>query len=133
MLESTTSRRCGPWEAAARRSRSRCSSARRRCSPTCAARGPSAPGSPRRRPRRRDLILRGGENVYPVEIEHRLQEHPDVAEAAVVGVDHPELGQDIRAIVVARPGADLDVEDLHTFCAESLAYYKVPSHWEVRS
>ena len=83
--------------------------------------------------RRRDLILRGGENVYPVEIEHRLQEHPDVAEAAVVGVDHPELGQDIRAIVVARPGADLDVEDLRTFCAESLAYYKVPSHWEVRS
>ena len=55
--------------------------------------------------RARDLILRGAENIYPVEIEQRLEAHPDVLEAAVVGVDHEELGQEVKAIVVLRPGA----------------------------
>ena len=54
--------------------------------------------------RKRDLILRGGENVYPAEIELCLEAHPDVREAAVVGVDHPELGQEVKAIVVPAPG-----------------------------
>ena len=62
--------------------------------------------------RARDLILRGAENVYPIEIEHRLEAHPDVAEAAVVGVDHPELGQEVKAIVVPKRGARLDSGDL---------------------
>ena len=52
--------------------------------------------------RMRDLILRGGENIYPIEIEHRLVEHPDIDDAAVVGVDHHELGQEVKAVVVAR-------------------------------
>jgi acyl-CoA synthetase (AMP-forming)/AMP-acid ligase II len=82
--------------------------------------------------RARDLILRGAENVYPAEVEHRLEAHPDVAEAAVVGVDHPELGQEVKAIVVPRPGARPDPEALRAFVAERLAYYKVPAHWEVR-
>ena len=57
--------------------------------------------------RRQDLIIRGGENIYPAEIEVRLIEHPDIAEVAVVGVDHPTLGQEVKAYVVphARRGA----------------------------
>jgi acyl-CoA synthetase (AMP-forming)/AMP-acid ligase II len=82
--------------------------------------------------RARDLILRGAENVYPVEIEHRLEAHPGVAEAAVVGVDHPELGQEVKAIVVPRRGARLDPDELARFVGERLAAFKVPAHWELR-
>jgi acyl-CoA synthetase (AMP-forming)/AMP-acid ligase II len=82
--------------------------------------------------RARDMILRAAENIYPVEIEHRLEAHPDVAEAAVLGVDHPELGQEVKAIVVPRDGAELDPAELARFCGETLAPYKVPAHWEVR-
>jgi long-chain acyl-CoA synthetase len=83
--------------------------------------------------RKRDLILRGSENVYPVEIENRLAEHPDVAEAAVIGVPHAELGQEVKAVVVPLPGRSLDPAELTRFVAEKLAYYKVPSQWEIRS
>ena len=83
--------------------------------------------------RKRDLILRGGENVYPIEIENRLEAHPDVAEVAVFGVDHEELGQEVKAVVVPRAGATLDPVALTEFCAAALAYYKVPAHWEVRT
>ncbi|HKJ25636.1 MAG TPA: class I adenylate-forming enzyme family protein [Myxococcota bacterium] len=83
--------------------------------------------------RRRDLILRAGENVYPAEIEQRLEAHPDVAEAAVVGVDHPTLGQEVKAVLVPRPGVTLDPAELARFVGETLAYYKVPSQWETRS
>jgi acyl-CoA synthetase (AMP-forming)/AMP-acid ligase II len=83
--------------------------------------------------RARDMILRAAENIYPVEIEHRLEAHPDVAEAAVVGVDHPELGQEVKAIVVAKRGARLDPDGLAKWCGESLAPFKVPAHWEMRS
>ena len=83
--------------------------------------------------RKRDLILRGAENVYPVEIEHCLESHPDVREAAVVGVEHPELGQEVKAIVVPVPGARPRVEDLRRFVADRLAYFKVPAHWELRA
>ena len=84
--------------------------------------------------RKRDLILRGGENVYPVEIEQRLEAHPHVEEVAVVGVDHPELGQEVKAVVVLVSDADaLDTAELAQWCADELAYYKVPAHWEVRA
>jgi acyl-CoA synthetase (AMP-forming)/AMP-acid ligase II len=83
--------------------------------------------------RKRDLIFRGGENVYPVEIEKRIEDHPDVEECAVIGVDHPELGQTVKAVLVARPGHTVDIESVRAWCAAELAYYKVPEHWEVRS
>jgi acyl-CoA synthetase (AMP-forming)/AMP-acid ligase II len=83
--------------------------------------------------RARDMILRGGDNIYPVEIEHRLEAHPDVVEAAVIGVDHPELGQEVKAIVVPRRGAKVDREALAAFCRETLSPYKIPAHWEVRT
>lgn len=82
--------------------------------------------------RARDLILRAAENIYPAEVEHRLDAHPDVDEVAVVGVDHPELGQEVKAIVVLRPGAARDPEALAAWCAEKLAAFKVPAHWEFR-
>jgi acyl-CoA synthetase (AMP-forming)/AMP-acid ligase II len=83
--------------------------------------------------RKRDLILRGGENVYPVEIEQCLESHPDVQEAAVVGVPHAELGQEVKAIVVPRPGRRPDPEALARHVSGRLAYFKVPSRWELRS
>jgi len=83
--------------------------------------------------RRDDLILRGGENVYPAEIEQRLELHPAVAEAAVIGVDHAELGQEVKAIVVPKLGQDIDVKTLASWVSQALAYFKVPSQWEVRS
>ncbi len=82
--------------------------------------------------RARDLILRGAENVYPGEIEQRLEAHPAVAEAAVVGVDHEDLGQEVKAIVVPRAGARLDAAELGAWVGETLAYFKVPSRWEIR-
>ncbi|MFC9474395.1 class I adenylate-forming enzyme family protein [Nocardia sp. NPDC056952] len=82
--------------------------------------------------RRTDLILRGGENVYPTEIENVLVEHPAVSDCAVFGVAHPDLGQEVAAIVVAEPGA-VDPEDLRAFVADRLAYFKVPARWRITS
>ena len=83
--------------------------------------------------RRRDLILRGGENVYPFEIENRLDEHPEIEEAAVIGIDHDSLGQEIGAIVVVREPSTLTVDDVQRWCAETLASYKVPAHVDIRT
>jgi acyl-CoA synthetase (AMP-forming)/AMP-acid ligase II len=82
--------------------------------------------------RRRDLILRGGENIYPVEIENRLVEHPDIDDAAVIGVGHPELGQEPKAFVVRRPGAALTAVQVRAWCAAALAGFKVPAQVEFR-
>ncbi len=79
--------------------------------------------------RRSDLILRGGENVYPAEIEAVLDEHPAVAECAVFGVDDADLGQAVAAIVVCA-GA-VTVEELRAFVADRFAYYKVPTLWRL--
>jgi acyl-CoA synthetase (AMP-forming)/AMP-acid ligase II len=78
--------------------------------------------------RRSDLILRGGENVYPAEIEAVLDEHPAVAECAVFGVDDADLGQAVAAIVV---GAEVTEDELRAFVGDRLAYYKVPAHWRL--
>jgi acyl-CoA synthetase (AMP-forming)/AMP-acid ligase II len=83
--------------------------------------------------RKRDLIIRGGENIYPFEIEHRLDEHGEVLEAAVYGVDDPIHGQVVKAVVVVAPGSSLTEDEVRTFCAETLASYKVPEHVELRT
>lgn len=83
--------------------------------------------------RRNDLIIRGGENIYPVEIENRLDEHPDVREVVVFGVEHRELGHEVKAVVVAQPNATLDETDLSAFVGETLAAHKIPAHWELRT
>jgi acyl-CoA synthetase (AMP-forming)/AMP-acid ligase II len=83
--------------------------------------------------RKRDLIIRGGENIYPFEIENRLDEHPDVLEAAVIGVEDTTLGQEVKAVVVVRPGSDVDADTLRAFCASTLASYKVPAEFDIRT
>jgi acyl-CoA synthetase (AMP-forming)/AMP-acid ligase II len=83
--------------------------------------------------RKRDLIIRGGENIYPFEIEHRLDEHDEVLEAAVYGVDDPTHGQVVKAVVVVVPGSLLTEDEVRRFCAETLASYKVPEHVELRT
>jgi acyl-CoA synthetase (AMP-forming)/AMP-acid ligase II len=82
--------------------------------------------------RMRDLIIRGGENIYPMEIEHRLVEHPDIADAAVIGVEHRTLGQEVKAVVVLHDGASLDSAEVKAWVAEGLAGFKVPAHVEFR-
>jgi acyl-CoA synthetase (AMP-forming)/AMP-acid ligase II len=76
----------------------------------------------------RDMIIRGGENIYPIEIENRLIEHPEIADACVVGVDHLQLGQEVAAVLVLHEDSKLGVEDVRGWVGEVLASYKVPAH-----
>ncbi len=76
--------------------------------------------------RKKELIIRGGYNVYPREVEEALYAHPDVLEAAVVGFPHETLGEEVAALVVRRPGTTLDVEDLQAWARERVAAYKYP-------
>lgn len=78
--------------------------------------------------RKKDMIIRGGYNVYPREIEEVLYEHPDVAEAAVVGVAHPELGEEVGAAVALKPGATATADELRDFVKARVAAYKYPRH-----
>ena len=73
-----------------------------------------------------DIIIVGGFNVYPQEVEGMLQEHPAVREAAVVGIPHPSLGEVVKAYVVPQPGTRAVPRDLVSFCRERLSHYKVP-------
>lgn len=80
--------------------------------------------------RRSDLVIRGGENVYPAEVEAVLIEHPDVAECLVHGMTHEDLGQEVAIVVVSnrRDHADLET-DLRDWAATQMAHFKVPTHW----
>ena len=82
--------------------------------------------------RARDMILRNAENIYPIEIEYRLDAHPSVAESAVFGVEHPEMGQEVKAVVVLNDAAVANADDLAAWCKEVLAPYKIPTLWEIR-
>jgi acyl-CoA synthetase (AMP-forming)/AMP-acid ligase II len=73
------------------------------------------------------MIIRGGENIYPTEIENVLYGHPDVLEAAVVGRSHPTLGEVPVAYVALRPGAAATAEALAAHCHERLSKYKWPT------
>jgi long-chain acyl-CoA synthetase len=82
--------------------------------------------------RQKDVIITGGENIYPREIEEVLYQHPKVHEAAVVGVAHPVGGQIAKAFIVPKPGETLDRREVLQFCGERLAKYKVPRQVEIR-
>jgi acyl-CoA synthetase (AMP-forming)/AMP-acid ligase II len=73
-----------------------------------------------------EMIVSGGENVYPIEVEKTLAAHPDVAEAAVLGVDDEQYGQRLAAFVVLTPGAEVTVDGLKQHVRDNLANYKVP-------
>jgi acyl-CoA synthetase (AMP-forming)/AMP-acid ligase II len=76
--------------------------------------------------RLKDVVIRGGENVYCVEVEAVLHEHPAVADVAVVGVEERVMGERVCAVVVPRAGADVQLADLRTFASERLAAFKLP-------
>jgi crotonobetaine/carnitine-CoA ligase len=81
--------------------------------------------------RRKEVIRRRGENLSPAEVEAALQRHPDVAEAAVVGVPSDLSEEDVKAFVVAAPGRTIDLAALHEFAIGQLARFKVPRYIEV--
>ena len=83
--------------------------------------------------RAKDMIIRGGENVYCVEVEAALFEHPAVADCAVIGVPHPVLGEEVGAVVVLRPGTNVEGDELARFVKERLAGFSVPSRFWFRS
>jgi long-chain acyl-CoA synthetase len=81
--------------------------------------------------RAKDMIIRGGENVYCVEIENRLAEHPSIAEAAIVGVPHTTLGEEVKAVVRTEPGQTITEDEVRAWVAETLAAFKVPAYVEI--
>ncbi|HEX7384982.1 MAG TPA: fatty acid--CoA ligase, partial [Burkholderiaceae bacterium] len=76
--------------------------------------------------RLKDMIISGGENIYPAEIERVLAEHPALRDVAVIGVPDEQWGEVPKAVVVLEPGATLDADELIAWCGERLAGYKVP-------
>ena len=78
--------------------------------------------------RAKDMVIRGGENVYPREVEEFLHTHPGVADVQVVGVPDERYGEELAAFVIARDGAALDTEAVRAFCAGRIAHFKVPRH-----
>jgi len=82
--------------------------------------------------RKKDMILRGGFNVYPREIEEVLMTHPAVSLAAVIGVPDERLGEEVKAFVVLRPGAAANTDELVTWSREQMAAFKYPRRIEIR-
>ena len=76
--------------------------------------------------RKKDMILRGGFNVYPREVEEVLYEHPAVVEAAVIGVPHESHGEEVKAVVALAPGATAESDEVIEFCKARLSAYKYP-------
>jgi acyl-CoA synthetase (AMP-forming)/AMP-acid ligase II len=82
--------------------------------------------------RMKDVIIRGGHNVHATDVEEVLHQHPGILDAAVVGVPHDVLGEDIAAVVVPREGTEVDPDEVMAFCRDRLADYKSPRRVEVR-
>jgi long-chain acyl-CoA synthetase len=82
--------------------------------------------------RKKDMILRGGYNVYPRELEEVLMTHPAVSLAAVIGVPHPSLGEEVKAYIIRKPDVTVTVEELSIWCKEQMAAYKYPRFIEFR-
>ena len=81
--------------------------------------------------RSKDLVIRGGENIYPREIEEVLFGHPAVAAAQVIGVPDARLGEEVMAWITWRDGAGASEDELRSYCQERLAHFKVPRYWKV--
>jgi long-chain acyl-CoA synthetase len=81
--------------------------------------------------RAKDMIIRGGENVYCVEVENVLFDFPDVIDAAVVGVPHKTLGEEVKAVVQLKAGSSATADDIRAFCKQHLADFKVPEYVEI--
>jgi long-chain acyl-CoA synthetase len=83
--------------------------------------------------RKKEMILAGGYNIYPDEVDRVLMEHPDIVECATIGVPDPRRGETVKSFVVARPGSRLSKEAIDAFCRERLAAYKVPREIEFKN
>ena len=81
--------------------------------------------------RLKDMIIRGGENIYPRELEELLFRHPKVSEVAVIGVPHERWGEEVAAFIRPVSGAVIDKEEMTTYMRASLAPHKTPKHWFV--
>jgi fatty-acyl-CoA synthase len=79
----------------------------------------------------KDMIIRGGENVYPREIEEIMMSHPQIADVQVIGVPSVKYGEEVMAWVKARPGTALDGDSLSAWCKERLSHYKVPRFFKL--
>ena len=77
--------------------------------------------------RKKDLIIKGGENIYPAELENILYKHPDIADAAVVGVSHEVYGEEPMAFVVPMAGTNPTVDAIKSHLAEHITKFKIPS------
>ena len=80
--------------------------------------------------RKKDMVKSGGISIYPLEIESVIYNHPDILEAAVIGVPDPQWGEALKAVIVLKPGGKLDTVELLRFCRERLSAYKVPKSVE---
>ena len=76
----------------------------------------------------KDMIIRGGENIYPREVEEFLYTNPEIADVQVIGVPDERYGEELMAWVVARPDAKLTEEDVREFCRGKIAHYKIPRY-----
>ena len=82
--------------------------------------------------RKKDMIIRGGFNVYPREVEETLYAHPAIGEAAVIGVPSESHGEEVKAVVAFKPGHTATAEEIIAYCKEHLAAYKYPRIVEIR-
>jgi fatty-acyl-CoA synthase len=89
-----------------------------------------AQGNLRIEGRLKEMIIRGGENIFPREIENVIAAHPAVAAVAVVGVPDPVFGEQVAACVQLVPNASADAAELRALCQQNLARFKVPARWE---
>jgi long-chain acyl-CoA synthetase len=83
--------------------------------------------------RAKDMVIRGGENVYCVEVENTLAQHPEVVEAAVFGVPDRDLGERVKAVVLRKPESSVSADELRAFVGQHLAKFKVPEEIEFTS
>jgi len=79
----------------------------------------------------KDMIIRGGENIYPREIEEFLHSHPDIADVQVVGVPDTRFGEELCAWVRLREGASLTLDDMQAYCRGKIAHYKIPRYLQI--
>ena len=78
--------------------------------------------------RSKDMLIRGGENIYPREVEEFLYRHPKVQDVQCVGVPDPKYGEELCACIILRPGATADAEEIREFCRGQIAHYKIPRY-----
>jgi fatty-acyl-CoA synthase len=79
--------------------------------------------------RSKDMIIRGGENIYPLEIEQFLYRHPKIRDVQVIGVPDEAYGEQVMAWVILKPGEGATADELRAFCDGQIAYFKIPKYW----